>query len=92
MSVSDYYATIQQQLPAIINDYQEKSNEEIRIDGIPAKKVVYIGKQGDYILKWMQAVLIQDKIAYILTYTASEGTFEEFSKEAETMIQSFQLK
>lgn len=92
MSIDDYYMTIQQQLSSFIQNYQEISNEDVSLGTLPAKKVVYVGAQGDYKLKRMQTILIKDKQVYILSYTASEGTFDDFSQEAEAMMASFQLK
>jgi hypothetical protein len=40
----------------------------------------------------MQTMLIKNKTAYIISYTASAGTFDEFKKEADAIVKSFVLK
>jgi hypothetical protein len=92
MSIADYYTSIKAQLTNMIKDYQEISNEDITLGGITAKKIVYAGTQGNYKLKRMQVLLIKDKTAYVINYTASAGTFDEFSKEADAIVNSFVLK
>lgn len=92
MTVADYYTSIKAQLANIVQWYQELSNEDITLAGVAAKKIVYIGSQGGYQLKWMQILLIKNKTAYIINYTASATTFDEFKKEADAIVSSFILK
>jgi len=92
MTVANYYTTIKTQILGLITGYQELSNEDITINGVAAKKIIYMGMQSNYELKWMQTFLIKNKVAYIISYTASAGTFDEFSKEATAIANSFTLK
>lgn len=92
LAVADYYTSIKNQLTSIVQGYQELSNEDITLAGVAAKKIVYVGTQSNYELKWMQVLLIKDKTAYVISYTASAGTFDEFSKEADAIVKSFVLK
>ena len=92
MAVADYYTSIKAQLTSIVQWYQELSNEDITLAGVAAKKIIYVGTQSNYELKWMQTMLIKNKTAYIISYTASAGTFDEFKKEADAIVNSFTLK
>ena len=92
MSVADYYISIKAQLTNMIKDYQELSNEDITIGDVAAKKIVYVGTQDSYKLKWMQVLAIKNKVAYVINYTASADTFDQFSKEADAIVKSFVLK
>ena len=92
MTVADYYTSIKSQLTTIIKDYQEISNEDITLNGIAAKKIIYIGTQSNYKLKWEQVLLIKDKTAYVINYTASADTFTQFTTEVDAMVNSFTLK
>ena len=92
MAVADYYTSIKTTITNYIKDYQELSNEDITIGDVAAKKIVYVGMQSNYKLKWMQVLVIKNKVAYVINYTASADTFADFSKEADAMIKSFVLK
>ncbi|MCX6822626.1 MAG: DcrB-related protein [candidate division SR1 bacterium] len=92
MAIADYYTSIKAQLTNMIKDYQELSNEDITIGDVTAKKIVYVGTQSNYKLKWMQVLVIKNKVAYVINYTASAATFDQFSKEADAMVKSFVLK
>lgn len=92
MWVNDYYLSIKSQLQSLIKDYMETTNEDITINGVTAKKIIYEGTQSSYKLKWMQVFVIKDKNAYVLNYTATADTFADFEKEATAIINSFILK
>jgi hypothetical protein len=92
MTVDNYYLSIKSQLQSLIKDYTETTNENITINGVAAKKIIYEGTQSSYKLKWMQVFIIKDKNAYVLNYTATADTFADFEKEATTIINSFMLK
>lgn len=92
MSIATYYTSVKNQISTIIQNYQEISNEDLSLNGVAAKKIVYVGTQNTYQLKWMQVLAIKNKTAYIINYTASADTFDEFSKEANAIVDSFVLK
>lgn len=92
MTVDQYYATTKTQLEKLIKDFKEISNENITIDALPAKKIVYEGTQQTYKLKWEQVFVIKNQKVYIFTYTASADTFANFATQVDTMIQSAKLQ
>ena len=59
----------------------------------PAFQVVYTGKdENNNSLKIREVGNLKDKKAYIITYEAKLGNYDEFSKIAEEMIDSFEVK
>jgi hypothetical protein len=92
MTVDEYYALAKPQLQQIVKDYTELLNENITIDGLTAKKIIYRGTQGTYKLQREQVFFIKNKVAYVLTYTASADTFNDRNTEAEKIIVSFKVK
>lgn len=92
MTVEEYYTAIKVQLTTLIPDYNEISNKDFKLNGIAAKKIVYAGTQQNYKLKWLQVFLIKNKTAYILNYTATADTFDEFTAEVDAIVNSFMVK
>ncbi len=89
MTVDEYYALAKPQLQQIVKDYTELSNANITLDGLTAKKIIYQGTQSTYKLQREQVFFIKNKVAYVLTYTAVADTFNDRSKDAEKIINSF---
>ena len=92
ITVDQYYATTKTQLSKLIKDFKEISNENIVVSSLIAKKIVYVGTQQTYKLKWEQVFLIKDKKVYIFTYTASADTYDKFASQIDTMIKSVTLQ
>ncbi len=91
-TLNDYYTTTQPELQKLIPNFTEVSNETMQINGIDAQKLIYKGTQGDVKLQREQVYLIKNKVVYIITYTATEDTFDEYINDVETTISSLQLK
>jgi hypothetical protein len=92
MTVDEYYAIIKPQLQNLIKDYTELSNENITIDGLTGKKLIYEGTQVNYKLKWQQVFVIKDTTAYIINYTATADTFDQYIADVNAMVKTFALK
>lgn len=54
--------------------------------------VLYKGVLDGEQLKWKQLYFVKNEIAYVLTYTAEEKTFDKYSDIAESIFNSFKLK
>jgi hypothetical protein len=91
MTVDTYYAMIKPQLQNM-KDYTELSNENIIIDGLTGKKLVYEGTQVNYTLKRQQVFVISGATAYIINYVAVADTFDQYIAEVNTMVKTFALK
>ncbi|HCB51423.1 TPA: hypothetical protein DEP21_02500 [Patescibacteria group bacterium] len=69
-----------------------KDEKDLTINEIPAKEISYTFSQGDYKIKQAQYLLINEKKAYIFTYVALTKTFDEYSEDVESIINSFLAK
>ena len=92
MTADEYYTMIKPQLQNMIKDYTELSNENITIAGLTGKKLIYEGTQVNYKLKWLQVLVVKDTTAYIINYTATADTFDQFSADVNAMIKTLVLK
>lgn len=92
LTVDQYYATTKTQLGKLIKDFTEVGNENLIVDGLVAKKIIYEGTQQTYKLKWQQVFVIKEKIVYIFTYTANGDTFDLFAPAVDEMIKTVQLQ
>lgn len=92
MTVSDYYTAVKTQLTQLISGYQEITNEDIDLNGVAAKKLVYKGSQSNYALQRTQVIVIKDTTAYVISYTATADTYSDFVKEVDTIIASFTVQ
>ncbi len=91
-TLTEYYTATQPELQKLIPNFTEVSNETIQINGIDAQKLIYKGTQGDVKLQREQVYLIKNKVVYIITYTATEDTFDEYIKDVDTTIRSLEFK
>ena len=74
------------------SEFVEVSNENITINGMDAKKVIYTCMQGDMKLQFEEVYMVKDNTWYIITYTATKATFDEFVKNVDEIIATFEIK
>lgn len=84
----EYYEINKAEIVKAITDFSEISNEEILINGIVGQKVVYEWVQGATDLQMLQVYFIKDGTSYVVTYTATKKTFDDFVQQADEMIAS----
>lgn len=89
---AEYYDMTKAELSKIMSDFAEVSNDPLQIGGIDAQKVVYQGTQWSTKLQMEQVYLIFGNTAYVISYAATQKTFDDFSDEANTMIASFEIQ
>jgi hypothetical protein len=56
------------------------------------QRVIYTGKQDEYMLKWLQYYWVENKQAYVLTLTCEAQLFERYLPVGEAIMKTFQLK
>ena len=56
-----------------------------------ARKVIYRGEENGYPVTRMQSWLVEDQLAYVITYTASPEEYNTYLPTVEKMIQSFEI-
>ncbi|MFA6255927.1 MAG: PsbP-related protein [Candidatus Absconditabacterales bacterium] len=91
-TLDDYYAITKPELVKLIPGFTEISNEKIQVNAIEAQKLIYKGTQGATKLQWEQIYLIKNKTVYIITYTATEATFNEFAQKVDEMVATLEIK
>jgi len=67
------------------------SNQNIIINWLKAKKVIYSWMQGQKKFIWQQVYLIHNAVEYTFSYIASSDTFYDFSAPIDAIIQSLSL-
>ena len=68
------------------------SNQNIIINWLKAKKVIYSWMQGQKKFIWQQVYLIHNTVEYTFSYIASSDTFDSFSAPVDAIIQSLSLQ
>ncbi len=91
-SLDEYYSITKSELIKLIPWFTEISNESLKINDIDAKKLIYTGTQSNSILKWEQIYLIKNKAVYIITYTATDATFDDFATKVDEMATTLELQ
>ncbi len=90
-TLDDYYAITKPELESMITDFVEVSNDLITINNLDAKKLIYQGTQGETKLQREQIYLIKDNYVYIITYTATQDTFGEFTEQIDEMAATLKI-
>lgn len=91
-TLAEYYTITKPELIKLIPDFTEISNETIKINDIDAQKLIYKWTQGTTKLQREQIYLIKNKAVYIITYTATEATFNEFAQKIDEMAATLEIK
>ncbi|WP_239616158.1 DUF1795 domain-containing protein [Cohnella mopanensis] len=89
VKLADYVDATKQQLGALITGFKLEDEGASSEDGVEAYNLLYSGKQGEYNLKWQQSFAIIEGKAYVITYTAEEGSFDKFVDQAGSIAESW---
>lgn len=66
-------------------------SKQVTVSGITHHMIIYQGDFNQYKLKWKQYYWIVQNKAYVLTFTATQETFEEFLPTADRILNSFSI-
>ena len=91
-TLDEYYTKTKPELLKLIPGFAEVSNTTVKINDIDAQKLIYKGMQGTTKLQWEQIYLIKNKAVYIITYTATEGTFDQFTQQLDELLATLTIK
>lgn len=91
-TLDEYYAITKPELIKLIPGFVEVSKTALKVNDIDAQKIIYTGTQGSTKLKWEQVYLIKNKSVYILTYTATAATFDEYAQKINEMVATLEIK
>lgn len=56
------------------------------------QRLIYIGKQGQLMLKWHQYYWVENKKAYVLTLTCEANQYDKYVSEGENIMKTFTIK
>jgi hypothetical protein len=67
------------------------SQDPVQVDGVPAKKVVYIYGTGEYALEYMIILVVKENNSYYMEFASRKNDYPEYSKEADRVISTFRF-
>ena len=74
-----------------LSDPYVREPEEIELGDNEGRKVVYTGEEGGSTVQRMQTWSVKGDKAYVITYTASIGSYNEYLPAVQEMIESFEI-
>lgn len=90
-TLDEYYALNKETLSAQTG-YAEVENTMITVNDLEAKKVIFKSAMNDTKLQFEQIFVIKGGFVYIITYTATEATFDDYIQDLNDMIASLEIK
>jgi hypothetical protein len=91
MTLDQYTALSKGQIAAAMGASSILSVKRIAIDGKPADEMIYKMNYQGKSLKVKGVWLIEDKKAYVITYTAEPNKFDKYLSDADKTIKSFKI-
>ncbi len=91
-TLDEYYTLTKPELIKLIPGFTEISNQSIKVNDIDAKKLIYTWTQWTTTLEWEQIYVIKNAVVYILTYTATEATFSEYTQKVDEIVATREIK
>ncbi len=94
ITAKDYLELTKEQLSSgeLIQDFALVDEDVSTEEGEDAAYMAYTGKQGDLELTWMQVVQIQEGKAYIVTFTATNDSFDKYVDQAGEIVDSWTIQ
>ena len=92
MKLEEYSKSALKEIKDYLPDAKIDAASATTLANRPGYEVVFTGKDGSLILKRRQVWVLKNNQAYIITYTAEEGKYENFLKTAKAMIDSVEIQ
>ena len=92
MSLNDYFDTNLPKLSKVIRDFQQVETGNTIINDNVAEWLIYTGSIGTINLKSKQYYIVHDNKGYVITCSATPGTYDNFKNVFDEIVQSFQFK
>ena len=89
ISLDDYTEISDIQFQESLDDYERLALNDTNISGTTAKLITYSFAIDTLEIKGTQAFFIRDNIAYIITYSATPDSYDEYYPEFELVYASF---
>lgn len=91
-NLNSLYAENKEILQWISNDFIIESEKDIKIDNYPAKQIQYAFSQEWYKIRQEQTLVIKWEILYMINYTATQDTFDNYKKDIYKIIESISIR
>ncbi|MFZ2150739.1 MAG: DcrB-related protein [Candidatus Absconditicoccaceae bacterium] len=90
-TIEEYYLQQKNGIQDHIKDFREISKEEYKLEKDKGIKVIYQGTLGINKLQWQQIIFNKNGKFFLITYTATQSTFDEHIDEINNIIKSFKF-
>lgn len=91
-TLDQYTQLSESQIKMFMTDSEILSSDRLTKDGQEYQKVIFSAVQGQFKLKSEQYYLIKGHLAYVLTLTCTEDTYDSYLEEGEKIMDSFKTK
>lgn len=88
----EYYAYNLKSLSQLLVDFDLENSEDIKIDGMEAKKIIFTHTMGVVNAKVLQYLILDGDKAYVMTFTADPLDFDKYRESFENIGNSFKFK
>jgi len=90
-TVEEYYTQQKQWIEKHINNYKEISKEQVKIANIDWIRIIYEWNLANNSLKRQQIIFYKNWKFFLITYTATQDTFNEYINQINTIIESLKF-
>ncbi len=92
LTIDEYFAECEAKYGELFSSYSCDLTEEVKMDGIKAKKYVLSITSGGVEYKMLQAIVKKGAVFYCFTYTATAENYEKHISDVEKMLDSFDIR
>ncbi len=92
MTLDKYVELSLAQLAKVITDYKLISIQPRVIAGKPAKIIVLTGRQGIFSVKFLDAIILSNNKAYVITFIAEEAKYKNYEEIGTKIINSMLIQ
>lgn len=91
-TVEKHWERLETSYKTMFSEYNLISDEEIKMDGVAARKYTYTVTSGGQEYKMLQAIVRKGDMFYCITYTALTENFDIHMTDVAKMIESFDIR
>ena len=91
-TVEQYWELCKNSYNEIFSSFTLVSSEDVKMDGISAKRYVYDVTSGGREYRQLQAIVKKGAMFYVVTYTASPEAFDSYLADVDKMIENFYIR
>jgi hypothetical protein len=92
LNLDDYVTISEEQINKMVTNGKIIESKRLFKNNSEFHKVIFMGDQGIFKLKFVQYYFIKDEKAFVLTFTSEQEQFENYKIIGEKIVDSFILK